>query len=404
MKRQNGFSLIELMTSMAILMLVAGTAVSALMQAQRVTQGIAIEANTQENLRAGMRFLMKDITQAGEGLPAGGISIPNSSSNVSALNWPGTNPATTFNTNYVALYGLTPGSQMGQVSKGVNPITGAVITTNAVHTDMLTMMYADNSLQDTNGIYLNTYPISVTAPAPNKSCAGTFTSASSVTLDATCFAMPGAGPYPLAKGNLLMFQNQRGTALQFITSITGQTINFAAGDPAGLNGVSAASFPNGTAAALLGTGTPPATSITRVWMVTYYLDSTTNPKHPQLVRQVNYPGWPTVATQTNAPQLIADDIEDLGFSYDIIDTTAPGGTYPNGAGNAPQPACWGSPCSSNSDSPQQIRAVNIYLAGRSENPVQIGKVPTFWHNNLTTQVSVRSMAFSNNFNTSTTAP
>jgi prepilin-type N-terminal cleavage/methylation domain-containing protein len=402
MKREKGFSLIEMMTAMAILLIVCAAAINALVQAQRVTQGVALEATTQENLRAGMHFMVKDLTQAGEGLPPGGISIPNSSSAVSALKWPGT--STTFNTNYVVLTGVVPGSSIGQLSKGVNASTGAVITTGAVKTDVVTVIYADNSLIDsstgTNQPYLNSYPVVQTSGS--KTCAGTLTAAA-VTLDSGCFKMPGTGPTPVAAGNLIMFENQYGTALEYVTAVAGQTITFASGDPAGLNAVSAATYPNGTVAALLAQGSVP-TTITRIWMVTYYLDSTTNPTHPQLVRQLNYAGWPSVAAPANAPQPIADDIEDLGFTYDIINSTAPNGTYPNGAGDAPTPACWSSPCSSGSDTPQQIRAVNAYLAGRSENPYQLGRYPTFFHNNLSTQVSIRSMAFTNNFNTSITAP
>ncbi len=55
-------------------------------------------------------------------------------------------------------------------------------------------------------------------------------------------------------------------------------------------------------------------------------------------------------------------------------------------------------------STMQIRAVNAYLAGRSENAYQLGRYPTFFHNNLSTQVSIRSLAFTNNFNTSITSP
>ena len=400
MKRERGFTLIEMLTAMAIMLVIGATAVTALVQAQRVTQGVAMEAATQENLRAGMHFMVRDITQAGEGLPPGGISIPNSSSAVSALTRPET--GTTFNTSYVVLGGVEPGSAIGQLAKGVTT-SGTVITTGAVNTDVITVLYADNSLVDssTNKYYLNEFPIKQTGTSHN--CSGTFTSAASVTLDSTCFDMPGSGTTPIAAGNLMMFENEYGTALEYVTGVSGQTISFASGDPAGLNAVSSTTYPNGTAAALLASGTVP-TTITRIWMVTYYIDSTTNPTHPQLVRQVNYPGYPTTATQSNAPQPIADDIEDLGFSYDIIDSTAPTGTYPNGAGDAPQPACWATPCSSNSDTPQQIRAVNIYLAGRSEHPYQLGTALTFFRNNLSTQVSIRSLAFTNQYNTSATSP
>ena len=46
--------------------------------------------------------------------------------------------------------------------------------------------------------------------------------------------MPGV-TNPITTGNLIMFHNQNGTALEYVTSVAGQAINFAAGDPAGLN-------------------------------------------------------------------------------------------------------------------------------------------------------------------------
>ena len=89
MKRENGFSLIELLVAMAIMTIIVGAAVSALLQAQNTTNAIAQEAGTQENLRAGMHFLVRDLMQAGEGIPAEGISIPNTAAGVSAMNRPG---------------------------------------------------------------------------------------------------------------------------------------------------------------------------------------------------------------------------------------------------------------------------------------------------------------------------
>jgi prepilin-type N-terminal cleavage/methylation domain-containing protein len=393
--QKNGFSLVELMISILLLLIISGAAVTSLIEAQRVTQGVAMEAATQENLRAGMHFMVRDIMQAGEGIPPGGISIPNSSAAVSALNWPGTSPAAKFPTSYVVLNGIVPGSLVGQVQKGVTN-TGALITTGAKNSDMITVLYADNSLVESAGLTL------YGSPVVSAGCTGGALTAASVTLATSCFHMPGTGPTPITTGNLIMFQNQNGTALEYVTSVSGQTMSFATGDPAGLNAPSATTYPNGTVAALLANGSVP-TIVTRVWMVTYYLDSTTNPYHPQLVRQVNYPGYPTVATQVNAPQPIADDIEALNLTYDIIDSTAPSGTYPNGAGDAPQPASWTSP-SAGSDSPSQIRAVNIYIAGRSETAYQMGKNQSYFHNNLSTQVCIRSLNFINNYNISSTTP
>lgn len=76
MKLQKGFTLLELLVSMGIVVTVVGIATGTLMQAEHATTAVAYQANTQENLRAGMHFMVRDLLQAGEGIPQGGISIP----------------------------------------------------------------------------------------------------------------------------------------------------------------------------------------------------------------------------------------------------------------------------------------------------------------------------------------
>jgi prepilin-type N-terminal cleavage/methylation domain-containing protein len=391
MKLQKGFSLIELMVSMGIVVTVVAIATGTLMQAEHATTAVSYMANTQENLRAGMHFMVRDLMQAGEGIPQGGVSLPNSGT--SAINRPGTNPAITFPAAYTTLPAITPGYLAGQFATSLNPTTGVTLT--GVRTDIINIIYADNILQDTANHYLYSYPVIQAFPA-TPTCAGTINATgASVTLAPACFIMPGA-TNPITTGNLIMFHNQNGTALEYVTSVAGQTINFSAGDPAGLNQTGKAF---GTVANLATSpGVFPPTIITRVWMVTYYVDAT-NVQNPQLIRQVNYPNYPAGAP-VNPPTAIADDIENLAFSYAITSSTDPAGTYAvtpftNGPGNAPQPIL--------PDTPAQIRAANVFLAGRSENTYTALSTPQYMRNNLSTQVSIRSLSFNNQFNTSATA-
>jgi prepilin-type N-terminal cleavage/methylation domain-containing protein len=373
MKRQKGFTLVEMMVSTAILILTVGAAVTALVQAQRATQGITLLAATQQNLRAGMHFLVRDLTQAGAGIPQGGVTIPNNASSVSNLNRPGTIPQIIFPNTYNVLPPIIPGNALGQLATSVNPTTLATIT--GYNTDIINIMYADNVLQDVNGNYLNTYPIVQSGTVP--ACAGLITS-SSVTMASNCFAMPGtAQTVPVAVGNLMMFTGGTGNALGYVTAVAGPVISFGSGDPANLNATGAA---NGTLAKLIAAGGP--ITMTRVWMITYYIDVVTNPSRPQLIRQVNWPGYPASGA-ANPPGVLADVIEDLQLTYDISNSTAAAGSYPNGAGNAQTPIA--------PDTASQIRAINIYLAARSETPYVATQ--QFFRNNLATQVCVRSLAF-----------
>ena len=122
MKPQKGFTLIELMVSMGIVVSVVAMATGALMQAQKATTAVAYQANTQENLRAGMHFMVRDLMQAGEGIPQGGISLPYTVT--SAVNRPGT--ATIFPNSYTTLPAVTPGWKAGQFAISLNPTTGAI--------------------------------------------------------------------------------------------------------------------------------------------------------------------------------------------------------------------------------------------------------------------------------------
>ena len=403
MKRENGFSLIELMVSMAIVVSVVGVATVSLMQARNATEAVALEANVQENLRASMHFMVKDMMQAGEGIPQSGINLPAIGA-VSAVNRPGT--ATIFSygaapvTDYTVLPAVVPGNQLGQLVYGVNPTTGALLTAGATPSDIINLFYADNSTvaSDGSGNALNSFPIVQAAPSAPVCTGAIDPNGAFVTLAAGCFDMPGT-PTPITAGNMIMFTNQNGAAIEYVTSVAGQTINFAAGDPAGLNGIAGATsgtvkyLQNKTAG--VPNGTFPPTTVTRVWLVTYYIDAATTPTQPQLVRQVNYPGFPAGAP-ANPPQQIGDVIEDLQFSYDITNSTAPAGTYPLGPGDAATPA--------GGDTPFQIRAVNVFIAGRSEVPYTAVANPFFLRNNLSSQVCVRSLAFVPSFNTSPTAP
>jgi hypothetical protein len=376
------------MVAMGILLAVVAVATGTIIQAQHVSEAVALEANVQENLRASMHFLVRDLTQAGEGIPAAGISIPTTAGGVSNIVRPGTPAASIFQSqavpavSYTTLPPVVPGNALGSVVTTQNPITKAVLT-GGYNTDIVTILYADNTLSSSAGgaaaPLLTASPVTQPAPAVPV-CAGVITATgSSVTMDPACFTMPGQ-PTPLAVGNLVMFHNINGTALEYITSIVGTTMNFAGGDPANLN---ATGLPKGTVSNLAVAATP--TTITRVWMVTYYLDVVTTPSKPQLIRQVNYPNFPAGAP-ANPPQAVGEVIEDLSFSYDIVNSQDPAGTYgAAGAGDAPTSIA--------PDTPFAFRAVNVYLGGRSEYPWTGASAPQFLRNSLSTQVSIRSLSF-----------
>ena len=207
MKRENGFSLIELLVAMTIMIAVVAAATTAIIQAQHVSEAVALEANVQENLRAGMHFLVRDLTQAGEGIPAAGISIPNTAGGVSNIVRPGTPAAGIFENaglppaTYTILPPVIPGNGLGSVVTTVNPANGAVLA-GGFNTDIVTILYADNTLVSSAGGAAA--PLLTAAPVTSAAlptCAGVIAaSGATVTLDAGCFTMPGS-PTPIWTGS-----------------------------------------------------------------------------------------------------------------------------------------------------------------------------------------------------------
>ena len=154
----------------------------------------------QEGLRAGMHFLVRDLTQAGEGIPQGGIELPYTVT--SNVNRPGTG---TIFPDYL-LAGNHSGQPDRALATSINPTNNAVLT--GIATDIINILYADNVLQDTAGNYLYSYPVVQAAPSVPV-CAGAIDPAgASVTLAPGCFTMPGVAN-PITTGNLIMFHNRQ---------------------------------------------------------------------------------------------------------------------------------------------------------------------------------------------------
>ncbi|MGA8224199.1 MAG: prepilin-type N-terminal cleavage/methylation domain-containing protein [Candidatus Acidiferrales bacterium] len=362
MQRDKGFSLIEVMVSTAILVIIMAATLGALTDALHANEAVTLMADMEDNLRACMNMMVRDIIQAGSGIPIGGISIPFTNPAANPLGLPiplpinRPSPPTDAYTFPVAanLTAVNPGFDLGPTSLG-----------NL--TDMITLIYTDNEL-----------PWSTMAPINNvagPACGGTIAAnGSTITFNTATLGCSqlAAGNVSVQPGDLLMLTNtQGGNIIQQVTNVAGSVVSFAPGDAFGLNGALAAS---GTIAQLqTAPGVFPPTSATRIWMVTYFLNTTINPQRPTLMRQINF----------NAPAAVGQVMEGLQITYDVVNAVA---TVPaNNARNIIAP-----------DSPNQIRKINLYLAARSENPYSVTK--QYFRANLLTQVGLRSLAFQNIYN------
>ena len=390
-RKNAGFTLIELMISMGVTLVLLSAAVAAFRSAQQTNQIIAEGADLSENLRAGMNMMQLDIQQAGTGIPTGGIPIPFTSpcGSTAPINRPKLNGTTTFPypgalTCESSIPAVEPGNELGPAITAPDAVSGTPANPNSI-TDEITILYADNS------VGLDAKPVNQppTANPANAGCpngkmqySGTTLT---VTFDVTCVNLTNASGNSLITinpGDLIAFQNANGTALLWVTSVSGQVLSFQKGDPFDLNGRTdnagtILQLETGGAACGGAASCFPPTLATRIWMISYYLDNVTAPPYTRLVRQVNMPSGTIYP-----PTPVGETLENLQFTYNFVD----GVTNPANQSSVP---------AGNSES--NIRSVNVYLAARSSQPVQIGNSMIYSRSNLMSQICLRSLAYVNNY-------
>ena len=374
MKKKSGFTLVEVIIAMAVTMIAMAAAVLLFRDSTKANNSVTQTSDMSDNLRAGLNLVVQDLIQTGTGIPTGGISIPNTVNAAGCnIGRPVNRPPTVLNNVFqgpntahkgcnVILPAIEPGPDLG-------PTVTSPDGTSGPKSDIITIMYADNTLslvqKAING---------ATCPAGSIAADG-----STITFDprAGCATLGAAG-IPINPGDLLMIYNanQPNGILQTVTSVAGQTLNFAAGDAFNLNGRSTTETAGTIKQLQNADGTYPPTSATRVWMVTYYLDATTDANHPMLMRAVNF----------NTPQPVAETLENLQFAYNLADGTKPAPVNQPAVPTVPAPT---------GDSENQIRSVNVYMGARSTtSAANPGK---YARTNLATQVALRSMAYFNTY-------
>jgi type II secretory pathway pseudopilin PulG len=378
MKKKSGFTLVELIIGMAVTMVALAAAVLMFRDSTKANTNVTQASDMNDNMRAGLNLIVQDLIQTGTGIPTGGISIPNSGGcNIVAkrvnrppavLNLTFDGPNTANTGCNVILPAIEPGNNLG-------PTVTSPDGTSGPKSDIVTIMYADNTLA------LDQRPI--TGPACPTGTIAADGSQINFGSSPGCVTLGAAG-IPINPGDLLMLYNAHNPngILQTVSSVAGQIVKFNAGDAFNLNGRTA-SETSGTILSLQDPGLPaapngnyPATSCTRIWMITYYLDSTTDPKHPMLMRAVNF----------NTPQPVAETMENLQFTYNFSDGTVPAPVNQAAVPTVPSPS---------GDNENQIRSVNVYLGARSATRGAVNG--QYVRNNLATQVALRSMAYFNTY-------
>jgi len=374
---ERGFTLVELLVSMAITTVILGATMATMGDAVKATDTATQITTLNSNLRAAMDLMIRDLMQAGQGLPAGRVvGLPNGNGST-PIQLPGP-PGTNYLFDGPSFCppdpnDATPDTQCEQLSAIIpGPGLGPELGENGLRTDMLWIVGADSAFER----------VKLTRFAPT---------GLTVEIDPAVNITDG-GADDVRPGDLLMFTKGSISVLVQVTGVSGQELSFDTGDSMNLNQNAAL---NGTLRTLRDVAPPdhdpipPAvhvsTEATRIRMNTYYIDAITNPLRPRLVRRLNN-GDPVVFDNTLGTA-VAFDIENMQITYDIADgVTNPANVRMNDADLDGSGACAPRACS-----PNQIRKVNLLLSGRSQRPMRISQ--QFFHNTLVTQVSLRSLAF-----------
>lgn len=354
--RQDGFTLTELLVSTVIMLTLTGAAMTTFQNAMMVNDSAAQLADANQNLRAGVNQLIKDVMQAGRIIGPEGVPVPNGGG-VTPISRP-------------APPGLSMTFDLSTTTNLPDITTGYLLgpSVNGQNTDMITILTVDPFMPP-----IETPPTGGTDPNE-----GTIApDGSNVTLPSNSLWITGdpLNDTPAMQvGDLVLYKNPRGMAIQTVTSKDATHIYFAANDWFNFNQRTA---PAGSLMQIKDTTSTATawvekTSLFRLVMITYYVDNTTTPGAPRLVRQVN----------NFTPQALAGVVEDLDLTYDLVD----GVNNPADIPSLPYTdATAGVTYNSN-----QIRKVNIHVGVRSE----LLSRPTedYVRNHISTSVDVRSLA------------
>jgi hypothetical protein len=329
--RDDGFTLGEALIAVALTLVVLSAAVETMARSMFLANTSRTISATNHGLQAAMSMMVRDFMQTGQGVPLGGIPLPGGAGALEVFR-PGPDPLMTFGAGTSALPALLPGNGLGPTLLGVQ-------------TDLTSVLYVDRTLN------LSANPL------VNISADG-----STMTVNA---ATPVTGVGGIRQGDLILFSNALGNALQMVTEDpVNQVVTFGPADAMRLN---QRGVPEGTLMNLQGSpGVFPPTTAVRVWMISYFVDTITDPALPRLVRRVNM----------GDRLAIAMGVENIQITYDIVD----GVTNPTNIEVLPV-----------GNSPNQIRKANLFLLARSlDVDRQTGQ---FFRNSMATQVGLRSLSF-----------
>jgi prepilin-type N-terminal cleavage/methylation domain-containing protein len=419
MKRERGFSLLELLVAMTVTLIILAATLSLFQTALQTNDSSTQMTTMNGNLRSALNLIVRDLLQAGQGIPNGGVPLP-IGSGCKKINRPMPSGTATFPYGCASpasapnLPAVIPGNALGPAIPGLggtnlgNP-TLTQFPTGGPNSDMVTMLYQDNNLV-TNIILVNGQPANnflqqLTTTSMTFSPAVTVNNQNNGINIGDLFLVYGGGLYRYVVVTATSGQSATFTpsadAFSLNQQATGTSCGTITGTLCDLQGVVSNAF-GGTCTYAAGppvtftpdAGHPNACSFTaqRVLMVSYFLDAGTiinGQVVPRLMRQVNMTKIPANCNTSTPPAVgcpasVAEVIEGLEFSYDYVTGTPP-----------PITNQVSTPSSPTGITDNQIRKVNVYIAGRSD--TLLSPTAQYMRANLATQVDIRSLAFVNRY-------
>lgn len=357
-----GFTLLETLVALIVVMIVMGATFTAMVNASKLSESARLISGVNTNLRAAMDVIVRDLTQAGQGLPGlRRAGVPNEAGQ--AIKHPFSTPAAPldFRAGF-NLPALTTGPTRGPIPSGQDGDPAS---------DIISFLAVDPTFEEV---------------AVTQATAGT--GGASVTVAASrALTVANAGAYNVTAGDLILVRNGGGDILMAVSAApSGQQLTFNPGDSLNLNRFTA---DTGSATNIIG-ATPTLTNVrvSRVRMITYYLTprDAADLRTPTLVRKLNDG---TAAT-------VAFGIQNLTFTYDLASANQrfTGVSMTDADVVVGNGACRVSPTVNRRCSEDWIRKVNVVLTARSPVP---GPGGAFYSSSLFSQVGVRSLAFRDRF-------
>jgi len=266
---KKGFSLVEMLVTVALCSLVVGGVMELLRQGISIQSAATQRFEMQQNARVALNLMAQDLSLASTGFVNGGIQLP--TGNGSSKPKRSCSSSSCGIWDYLTddrMYAITPGD-------GLGPTIGGVAT------DIVTLVYRDADLATLSAAML-----------------------ASINSTGTQITTQAGATAGILANDVLMLCNSLGCAAGVVTSVASGSnqIDFAAGDSLSFN-QSAISV--GNIKSISNSGVFPPTTAYRVMVISYFIESSSM----RLMRQVN----------AFSPVPVAETVENLQITYDTFD-------------------------------------------------------------------------------------